>query len=209
MVFNIKLLQGIPDDKIDLAKFVLFAIKEDVRMDNPLINKRESILSEAASIFWKDTVLLDVQDIIELLHERKIIKRDLTYGNKSQRINVRWILDRPLYVHHIEDELNLDYINSLRKYFKRDYSGVDRASSPAEVKKALIIFLENNPVDINKLPDVFKFYVDNRKLELGSQYIANILNFINCHEEPTFAGKDLKEYLSNSTKSKSNTFFSH
>lgn len=204
MIFNIKLLYNIPDEQKDLAKFVLLAIAEDIRMDNPLINKRTSVLDNNASVFWKDTILMDVQDVLAILHENKVIRRDLQYS--PERENVRWILERPLYVYSIEDGLTDEFINKLRSYFRRDYCGVDRGSSPKQVKEHLRNFLEKNKVELSELEPAFKHYVDTRKAEMGSQYIATILNFINHNRNEEFSGKDLQEYLSLKQKKARNYF---
>lgn len=195
LFFNKKLLEGIPEDRKDICKFLLFAIEEDMRMDEPLINKRTAI-TDRASVFWKDGILMEVQDLLEILEYKKVISRDLSYGNEPKRVNVRWILNRPLYVTEFEDDLTDELITEIRSYFRRDYCKVDRGSSPALVKQHLSIFLEKNPTDIEIIQKAFKNYIDNKLHESEGKYIANILNFINHKEVEDYAGKDLKEYSS-------------
>ncbi len=204
MTFNTGLLKGIPEQSMDYAKMLLFCIQEDMRMDTPLINKQESVLEKAAKMYWQDTILWEVQDLIDILKENKVIRRDTDYKRK----HVRYIIDRPLYVKEVVDDLTDEFINKLRHYFRREYCGVDRGSSPKEVRKHLLIFLEKNDVPVSSLEDIFKRYVDIKLQEQGKQMIANILNFINSSENEQFAGKDLIEF-SNNGEGRSDSIFAH
>ena len=56
-------------------------------------------------MYWQDTILWEVQDLIDILKENKVIRRDTDYKRK----HVRYIIDRPLYVKEVVDDLTDEF----------------------------------------------------------------------------------------------------
>lgn len=190
--FNEALIPHIYRDKPkykNLVKLVLYLIKEEIEVRNVLIWKINTS-GISMSIDFSEDIISEMQEIILELERLEIIEK-----NYSDTKLVRWILRRNLYTTEIIDiDLQDDYIEELRKYFKKGYcQRSNRASTKDLVKKELHIWLENNPtIGFSELPEIFKYYVDSAMLN-SPDYVSKITSFID--NENLKPDANLKYYI--------------
>lgn len=197
LIFNENLLSkfillGYNKEKLDIVKWVLFSIEQDLKMSDTLTNKSTLLAYgktedkdieevELITISWKDTILKDVQDIVkELLKESIIIK-------SYSPVNCRFELVRPLYVEKIQDlDFTDEFINECRKPFMASYCNVTgRASNKNIVAKNLTLLLEENTeIEKDLIPVVLKQMVDDRLQSGDPNRVTSIINFLNVKKDP-------------------------
>lgn len=189
MVFNEKLIEGFDNIPKSVIEHLLFSIERDHRIDSVLTTKEE-FLEDSDQVYWKDSILLDLQSLVVELESKGIIYKNLD-PNKA----CRWSLAYPLFVDKPFIELSDEYIDSLRHYFYKSYCGHSRNVNRDIVRESLQLFLNDYPnTSLDILPKVFKHYVDTRE---DPMYVAKITKFINPYKEQVVddLATTLEEYL--------------
>ena len=136
MVFNENLISNYTGHNYDLAKYILFSIKEDIRLNSALTNKLE-LNSIDVKMAWSENILGDAQQIII-----DFIAKGVIIPNNYEGTHSRYTVIRPLYVTSLVPiNLSDDFITACRNPFFKSYcKRNDRNSSPILVKKLLTFF---------------------------------------------------------------------
>lgn len=191
MIFNENLIKQYTGHKRDLAKYVLFSIEQDLRLNSAITNNIE-INGIDVKMSWSEDILGDVQEIII-----DLLARDIIAANNYEKANSRYKILRPLRVHSLtEIELSDDFITECRAPFFKGYCRkLDRNASAKKVRELLIQFIEINEIqDITVIPKALKLMVDERMKD-NPDFVTKISTFIDPLSKEELDGKNLLLYI--------------